>query len=74
MVMFGKDLTDDTQKIYRDFYIKIKEKTLEEYFVMKELYRRNPVQFRVKVAQMRDFDQNTLANLQNANEIKQYQC
>jgi hypothetical protein len=48
--MFGKDLTDDTQKIYRDFYIKIKEKTLEEYFVMKELYRRNPVQFRVKVA------------------------
>jgi hypothetical protein len=31
--------------------------------MMKELYRRNPQQFKVKVVEMRDFDQNALTHL-----------
>jgi hypothetical protein len=31
--------------------------------MMKELYRRNPMQFKVKVLEMRDFDQIALGHL-----------
>lgn len=42
IVFFAKELSELTQRIYTDFYLQSKDKSLKEYFEMKEFYRKTP--------------------------------
>jgi hypothetical protein len=41
---------------------------------MKELYRRNPQQFRAKVNEVRDFELSVFESLERATVMKEYPC
>lgn len=41
---------------------------------MKEFYRKNPSQFRLRVKKMKDFEPKVFTDLQNSNPLKQFPC